>query len=165
MDFVVSFGVGVALVTAFGWACLTAASASRVAFKRPSLRLGLRPSPDDGATDGRGDETRAAAPCAHLTVRDLACAVAAGLPSMRPRLLFVPGMLAGVAWSAGNFASMVATLQLGEAVGYSACQAAVLVSGLWGLLYFGEAPRGGPQWFAGAVSCTGGIVLLAMVTK
>jgi hypothetical protein len=44
-------------------------------------------------------------------------------------------------------------------------QSAVLVSGLWGLLYFGEAPRGGPQWFMGALLCTGGIALLAMVSK
>jgi glucose uptake protein GlcU len=58
---------------------------------------------------------------------------------------------------------MYAVLVLGEAVGYSSCQAAVMVSGLWGVLYFGEAPRGKLQWFGGAVACTGGIVLLALV--
>ena len=85
-----------ALVTCFGWLCIAAASAYRVAKTK------------DTPTKSFGAE------------------VAAGMPSMRPALLFVPGMLAGVAWSVGNFASMIATLKLGEAVGYSACQVATL---------------------------------------
>ena len=119
IDFVISFGVGVSIVTAAGWVCLAARTWA----------------------SGRS------------------------LPSLRPKLLLLPGSIAGILWSIGNFSSMYAVLALGEAVGYSACQAAVLVSGLWGLLYFKEAPKGGLQWFIGAVSCTVGIVLLAQVSR
>ena len=52
---------------------------------------------------------------------------------------------------------------LGEAVGYSSCQAAVMVSGLWGIFYFGEAPRGSIYFGLGALICTSGIVLLSLL--
>ena len=85
------------------------------------------------------------------------------LPSMQFDVLWLPGTIAGVVWSIGNFASMCAVLVLGEAVGYSSCQAAILVSGLWGFFYFREAPRGAWQWACGAILCTVGIVLLSQV--
>ena len=87
-------------------------------------------------------------------------------PSLRLGLLAGPGSLAGLPWSVGNFASAVATLCLGEAVGYSSTQAAVLVAGLWGCFYFNEAPgvvRG--AWLLGAVSCTTGLVILGLLTQ
>jgi glucose uptake protein GlcU len=83
---------------------------------------------------------------------------------MQFSVMWLPGTIAGVAWSLGNFASMCAVIVLGEAVGYSSCQAAILVSGLWGFFYFGEAPRGAWQWALGALLCTGGIILLSQVT-
>ena len=48
-----------------------------------------------------------------------------------------------------------------KAVGYSSVQASILVSGLWGMLYFKEIPdqqRG--SWFSSAVVATAGIMLL-----
>ena len=86
-------------------------------------------------------------------------------PSLRFETLAVPGSIAGVTWSVGNFASALATLCLGEAVGYSSTQAAVLVAGLWGFFYFGEAPRGRAAWLLGAVACTAGLVLLGWLTE
>ena len=153
VDFVVSFGVGVAIITCLGWLFLAArAVAAAVTTKDPLpyrsttfQATGLAEPPVECAT-------------AHTAPTPFQ------LPSMRPQLLMLPGALVGITWSIGNFASMFAVLALGEAIGYSACQAAVLVSGLWGLLYFKEAPRGQLQWIVGALSCTSGIVLLAHVS-
>jgi hypothetical protein len=161
VDFVVSFGVGVALVTALGWLLLAARAAAsllaeRAASKPAASRAALAAQPGASA-DAAAQEA--------LLLRRASFAAHSRLPSMRPRLLVLPGALAGLAWSVGNFASMFAVLALGEAVGYSACQAAVMVSGLWGVLYFGEAPRGQLPWMAGALACTAGIALLAHVSR
>ena len=43
--------------------------------------------------------------------------------------------------------------------------AAIIVSGLWGLFYYKEAPRGAMMWSLGALTCTGGIVLLATLAS
>ena len=89
------------------------------------------------------------------------------LPSMHFKIMWAPGGLAGLLWSIGNIASMVSVQNLGEGVGYSVTQAAMvssffrliisfflqqmnmlnkkvpspinqLVSGLWGIFYFNE---------------------------
>ena len=49
-----------------------------------------------------------------------------------------PGCLAGFLWSIGNISSMLTVQVLGEAVGYSICQASLLISGVWGIFYFKE---------------------------
>ena len=70
-------------------------------------------------------------------------------------------MWAGVMWAAGNFFSMIAVLNLGQAVGYSSVQASILVSGLWGMFYFKEIPTEKQRhWLASAVVATAGIMLL-----
>jgi len=154
VDFVVSFGVGVALITCFGWLLLGVRAAVAAITAKD-----LTPS-RDSATFLATSPSEPSVECAvaHPVTRPFQ------LPSMRPQLLMLPGALVGITWSIGNFASMFAVLALGEAIGYSACQSAVLVSGLWGLLYFKEAPRGQLQWTAGALACTSGIVLLAHVS-
>mmetsp|Transcript_54865 Transcript_54865/g.151240 ORF Transcript_54865/g.151240 Transcript_54865/m.151240 type:complete len:134 (-) Transcript_54865:180-581(-) len=120
IDFVVSFGVGVAIVTCGMWVLLVLA-----------LRIQQRP-----------------------------------IPSLQLRVMWLPGSIAGIVWSAGNFFSTCATVLLGEAIGYSSCQAAIMVSGLWGLLYYKEAVGsfGTLMWSLGACTCTGGIILLATLS-
>ena len=41
-------------------------------------------------------------------------------------------------WAVGNFLSVHATLVLGQAVGFPLTQSCVVISALWGILYFGE---------------------------
>eukprot|EP01082_Thalassiosira_pseudonana_P005134 g4680.t1.2.5e174189 g4680 g4680.t1 contig16:43451-44874(+) len=58
------------------------------------------------------------------------------LPSFHLRVMLLPGATAGSLWSIGNVGSIVAVKHLGQGVGYSASQAALLVSGMWGIFYF-----------------------------
>lgn len=58
------------------------------------------------------------------------------LPSFHLRVMLLPGATAGSLWSLGNVGSIVAVKHLGQGVGYSASQAALLVSGMWGIFYF-----------------------------
>jgi len=60
------------------------------------------------------------------------------LPAFHFRQMWIPGFLAGTLYSIGNFCSILAVTYLGQGVGYSFCQSAMLVSGLWGIFYFGE---------------------------
>lgn len=140
-DFVVSFGVGVALVTGgiwllwVIWALIFQCRKARRNSWSPYIGL-------------KGERKE----CASL-----------GLPSLQFEVMALPGAIAGCLWSLGNFCAMIATSVLGEAVGYSSCQAAVMVSGLWGIFYFGEAPRGSIYFGLGALVCTSGIVLLSLL--
>ena len=60
----------------------------------------------------------------------------------RRRVLSPPcvgaGVAAGALWAAGNVLSVHATMRLGQAVGFPLTQVCVVVSALWGILYFGE---------------------------
>jgi hypothetical protein len=58
------------------------------------------------------------------------------LPSFHLAVMWQPGMAAGCLWSLGNVGSIVAVEHLGQGVGYSASQAALLVAGLWGIFYY-----------------------------
>jgi glucose uptake protein GlcU len=71
--------------------------------------------------------------------------------------------MSGILWSIGNMASMISVTYLGEGVGYSMTQSAMLVSGLWGIFLFKEitnaaAIRG---WLASACLTIAGILLLS----
>ena len=50
----------------------------------------------------------------------------------------VPGLSCGGLWAAGNVLSVHATLRLGQAVGFPLTQVCVVVSALWGIVYFRE---------------------------
>lgn len=67
-------------------------------------------------------------------------------------------------WSIGNVFSIIAVDYLGEGVGYSATQVAMLVSGIWGIFYFKEIQ--GAEiimgWFLSALVTLVGIVLLSI---
>ncbi len=60
------------------------------------------------------------------------------LPPFHFRILCGPGSMAGFLYSLGNFCSIIAVTALGQGVGYSFVQTSMLISGLWGIFYFGE---------------------------
>jgi hypothetical protein len=71
-----------------------------------------------------------------------------------------PGLCCGGLWAAGNVLSVHATLRLGQAVGFPLTQVCVVVSALWGVLYFGELrDRKALQLF-----CAASLVVLAGAT-
>lgn len=84
------------------------------------------------------------------------------LPSFHFRVMWLPGATAGSLWSLGNVGSIVAVEHLGQGVGYSASQAALLVSGIWGIFYFKEVTKPSIicKWFASASVTIVGILLL-----
>eukprot|EP00301_Raphidiophrys_heterophryoidea_P024452 c7945_g1_i1.p1 GENE.c7945_g1_i1~~c7945_g1_i1.p1 ORF type:complete len:383 (+),score=50.22 c7945_g1_i1:82-1149(+) len=59
-------------------------------------------------------------------------------PDFHFKTLRWAGSAAGIFWSIGNFFSLLAINCLGEAVGFSACQASLLVSGLLGVFLYHE---------------------------
>jgi hypothetical protein len=88
------------------------------------------------------------------------------LPSFHLRVMWLPGTAAGTLWSIGNVGSIVACQRLGQAVGYSASQAALLVSGMWGIFYYKEVTNSSIiiKWFLSAVVTVIGIFLLGYVS-
>ena len=60
----------------------------------------------------------------------------------------------------------MACQRLGQAVGYSASQAALLVSGMWGIFYYKEVTNSSIiiKWFLSAVVTVIGIFLLGYVS-
>ncbi|KAL7543860.1 hypothetical protein ACHAXR_013229 [Thalassiosira sp. AJA248-18] len=84
------------------------------------------------------------------------------LPSFHFRVMWLPGATAGSLWSLGNVGSIVAVEHLGQGVGYSAAQASLLVSGIWGIFYFHEVSKPSIicKWFLSASVAVSGILLL-----
>ena len=87
----------------------------------------------------------------------------ASLPQLHVSKLFLPGSISGILWSIGNMASMISVTYLGEGVGYSMTQSAMLVSGLWGIFLFKEItnPAAIRGWLASACLTIAGILLLS----
>mmetsp|Transcript_681 Transcript_681/g.1034 ORF Transcript_681/g.1034 Transcript_681/m.1034 type:complete len:386 (+) Transcript_681:66-1223(+) len=85
------------------------------------------------------------------------------LPSFHLRVMWLPGFTAGALWSIGNIASMVSVEYLGEGVGYSLVQSALLVSGLWGIFWFREVSGFWTifKWFFAASFTLAGILFLS----
>ena len=75
-------------------------------------------------------------------------------------------MLAGLLWSAGNFAGTLAAAQLGIALAWPLVQCQLLVSTAWGLLYYREQ-RDARQMaaVAGATCCIVAGAALLMLSK
>merc|ERR1712083_259558 len=85
------------------------------------------------------------------------------IPSPQFRVMAVPGFASGSLWSAGNFCSLYAVNTIGQGIGYSLIQSSVIVSGLWGILYYREM-SGKPilYWSACCAVCIAGVLGLAM---
>ncbi|CAJ1947661.1 unnamed protein product [Cylindrotheca closterium] len=85
------------------------------------------------------------------------------LPAFHVRELGIPGVMAGLLYSIGNFCSILAVAYLGQGVGFSFCQGQLLVSGLWGVFYFGEIQGRETiiKWFGSAVVTVTGIIWLS----
>lgn len=85
------------------------------------------------------------------------------VPPMHFRIMLLPGFLTGLLWAVANFCSLYAVSKLGQAIGYSLVQSSVVVSGLWGIAFFGEM-RGSPVfgWTLSCALCLSGTVLLGL---
>lgn len=85
------------------------------------------------------------------------------LPSFHVRQMWLAGGLCGLLWSIGNFFSILSVKYLGEGVGYSVVQLNLLVSGVWGIAYFGEVQGFATisKWFLSAGVAVTGILLLS----
>ena len=61
---------------------------------------------------------------------------------LRPRFLSCECAMAGLSvgglWASANVLSVHATMRLGQAVGFPLTQVCVVISALWGIIYFGE---------------------------
>lgn len=121
IDYLLSFGIGVGIVTSFMW--ILYAALHRFYWHRP-------------------------------------------LPLFHIQQMLLPGSISGMLWCVGNLFSMLAIINLGQAIGYSSCQASMLISGLWGLLYYKEITGvNGVLWSTMALLATSGIVCLAYETS
>lgn len=89
-----------------------------------------------------------------------------GLPPLQlhARVTVVPALITGAFWSAGNFCATVATAYLGNTVGFPLTQTCIMVTGLWGILFFREIQgRAAIALFGVAVVCIlGGGALLVV---
>ena len=85
------------------------------------------------------------------------------LPNWNLEHLWLPGLGAGLLYSIGNFASILAVTYLGQGTGFSFCQMQLFVSGLWGVFFFREI-RGTDiitKWFLSAGTAVVGIIWLS----
>lgn len=87
----------------------------------------------------------------------------AELPSFHLKEMWLPGTLSGLLYSLGNFCSIVTVVFLGQGVGYSFVQTSMLVSGLWGIFYFGEVQGSEriTKWLISSAITVCGILLLS----
>ena len=72
-------------------------------------------------------------------------------------------MMAGFLWGIGNIGSIITVQILGEAVGFSIIQSNLIISGAWGIFYYGEV-RGTQRcyWLASAMISTAGMIGLVL---
>ena len=60
------------------------------------------------------------------------------LPSFHLNVMLFPGCFSGLLWSVGNIGNIMAVSYLGQAIGISLGQTAMIVSGLWGIFWYKE---------------------------
>ncbi|KAL3933808.1 MAG: hypothetical protein SGPRY_000121 [Prymnesium sp.] len=74
------------------------------------------------------------------------------------KLLSLPcalsGLGTGAMWAAGNILSVHASMRLGQAIGFPLTQVCVVISALWGILYFRELRHPLALKVFGVASCT-----------
>jgi glucose uptake protein GlcU len=82
------------------------------------------------------------------------------MPEWHFRVLWLPGLLAGILLTTAMFGSILAVTYLGQGVGNSLVQTKILVSGLWGIFWYKEITGNMTilKWFGSA-----GIALLAII--
>lgn len=85
------------------------------------------------------------------------------LPSFHLREMWFSGSVAGGLYSLGNFCSILAVTSLGQGVGFSFVQTSMLVSGLWGIFFFGEVQGSDriSKWLLSSIATIAGILWLA----
>lgn len=85
------------------------------------------------------------------------------LPSFHVREMWLAGFIAGGLYSFGNLCSILVVTSLGQGVGYSFVQTSMLVSGLWGIFFFGEVQGFDRilKWLASSVITIFGILWLS----
>lgn len=86
------------------------------------------------------------------------------MPRLYLKELLVPGSFAGVLLAIAMFGSILAVTYLGQGVGNSLVQTKILISGLWGIFYYGEI-RGMKtisMWFVSATVAVIAIVWLSL---
>lgn len=110
-----------------------------------------------------GDQLRIGGAPDRPAVIPLLAAAYRTLPSFHLRVMWLPGGLAGLLWSIGNFFSLISVFYLGEGVGYPLVQTSILISGLWGLFYYKEVTglERRAKWFASSLLTIFGILLLS----
>eukprot|EP00698_Gefionella_okellyi_P019438 TRINITY_DN5956_c0_g2_i1.p1 TRINITY_DN5956_c0_g2~~TRINITY_DN5956_c0_g2_i1.p1 ORF type:complete len:298 (-),score=78.00 TRINITY_DN5956_c0_g2_i1:151-1044(-) len=86
------------------------------------------------------------------------------VPQFHFRAAFVPAFVCGIFWNIANIGSVYATLNLDMTIGFPLTQAALLVSGLWGLFFYRELKGLGniAQFVASSLLLVGGAVLLGL---
>jgi hypothetical protein len=147
IDFAISFACGAALANALLWALYIAGKFTLFQFEGGAPAAAINNSEDEeGPRRAVGFWAR--------------------IPSLQLRTMFVPGLISGLLWSTGNMASIYAVLGLGQAIGYSCSQGAILVAGLFGIFYYREI-RGVAiaHWLIWAAVTVGGIVMLAFAQQ
>lgn len=60
------------------------------------------------------------------------------LPRLLPGEISIYPLAAGLMWNVGNFSSIYATLALGQAIGFTLTQLALVPASMWGILFFKE---------------------------
>lgn len=61
-----------------------------------------------------------------------------GIPLLHVKVSFLPGTLSGVLWATANLMSVHATYYLGIKIGFPLTQTCIIITALWGILYFKE---------------------------
>jgi glucose uptake protein GlcU len=86
------------------------------------------------------------------------------VPKLYFRELWFPGLLAGFLLSLAMFTSILAVTYLGQGVGNSLVQTKILISGLWGILWFREIVGAATiaKWFTSAGICITAIIWLSL---
>ena len=74
-----------------------------------------------------------------------------------------PGLAAGVLLSVAMFGSILSITYLGQGIGNSIVQTKIMISGLWGIFWFGEIRGVGTimKWFLSATVAVVGIIFLS----
>eukprot|EP01083_Nonionella_stella_P015514 43420_1 len=84
-------------------------------------------------------------------------------PEFHVRHVLWPGVFTGTLWIMGYASATYATIFLGEAIGYPATQASLLVAGLWGVFYFNEIEGKLPitSFFGSGILIVAGVCMMS----